>query len=456
MTLFEADENQNPRDFTQVAADAPLAARARPERLDELVGQKHLLAEGSPLRASIERDELFSFIMYGPAGSGKTTLASLIARTTRHHFETLSAVTASVKDLRRIGEQARERRRATGRRTVLFVDEIHRFNKAQQDSFLPFVESGDLLLIGATTENPFFELNSPLLSRAPVFQFEPLTEDDLYELLERAVERNLLTPDEKPFKADPEALRLIAQQAAGDARFALNALEMASQFAIFREAALLELEDAQKALSKQRLPYDKSGDEHYNLASAFIKSLRGSDPDAALYYMARMMEAGEEVRFIARRLVISAAEDVGLADPVALLVANAAAQAVDFVGWPEARILLAEAAVYICNAEKSNSACVGIDNALAAVRAGITGQAPRSLRDSSYPGAAKLGAGKGYLYPHDFPGAFVKQQYLPEDVGEVSFYIPKLLGQERKMAERLVQRWGDRYRPADSGEKEEQ
>ncbi len=300
MTLFEADENQNPRDFTQVAADAPLAARARPERLDELVGQRHLLAEGSPLRASIERDELFSFIMYGPAGSGKTTLASLIARITRHHFETLSAVTASVKDLRRIGEQARERRRATGRRTVLFVDEIHRFNKAQQDSFLPFVESGDLLLIGATTENPFFELNSPLLSRAPVFQFEPLTEEDLYELLERAVERHLLTPDEKPFKGDPEALRLIAQQAAGDARFALNALEMASQFAIFREAALLELEDAQKALSKQRLPYDKSGDEHYNLASAFIKSLRGSDPDAALYYMARMMEAGEEVRFIAR------------------------------------------------------------------------------------------------------------------------------------------------------------
>ncbi len=351
MSLFESEKTTaKAEDFAAPHTGAPLAVRARPTRLEDFVGQQHLLAEGAPLRRAIERDELFSFIMYGPPGSGKTTLAYLIARSSKHHFETLSAIEASAKDLRRLGHEARARLKATGKRTVLFVDEIHRFNKAQQDSFLPFVEAGDLVLIGATTENPFFELNSPLLSRAPVFQFEPLQKSDLLQLLHRALEQVLAAESDEPLTAEEEALDFLAERAAGDARFALNGLERAAQFARQRQSTTIALSDVEQALNRQRLPYDKSGDEHYDLASAFIKSIRGSDADAALYYMARMLEGGEDPRFLARRLVISASEDIGLADPVALLVAVAAAQAVEFVGLPEARINLAEVVIYLCGA----------------------------------------------------------------------------------------------------------
>jgi putative ATPase len=405
---------------------APLAARMRPRTLDEFVGQEKILGPGTLLRRRIERDELRSAIFWGPPGCGKSTLALLIARHTKAHFEPFSAVTGGVADVRKIIDAARARRRAYGRRTILFVDEIHRFNKAQQDAFLPHVEDGTIILIGATTENPYFSINGPLLSRARLFRFEPLGDEAVCALVRRALadpERGLGALD---LELAPEAEEHLVAVADGDARRALSALELAALSAepdadgrrhLTREAVA-------QATQGRALSYDRAGDAHYDAISAFIKSMRGSDPDAAVYWMARMIAAGEDPRFIARRMVIHAAEDVGLADPTALLVATAAAQAVELVGLPEAQIPMTEAAIYIAAAPKSNAVVEAMHRANADVAERRPAPVPVHLRDTSYPGAKRLGHGKGYQYPHDFPGNVVEQEYLPEGAQSRPYYEP--------------------------------
>jgi len=417
----------------------PLAARMRPRTLEEFVGQEHIVGPGSLLRRAIERDELSSAIFWGPAGCGKSTLAFIIAETTSAHFETFSAVTSGVADVRRAIKGATERRRIRGQRTILFVDEIHRFNKAQQDAFLPHVEDGTIILIGATTENPYFEVNSPLISRSRIFRFEPLTAGQVRELVERALndaERGLgsLNP-----AVDEDALAHIVDVSNGDARCALNAIELAvmttSPGADGRRHVTLHI--AEDAIQQRVLSYDKDGDEHYDTISAFIKSMRGSDPDAAVYWLARMLAAGEDPKFIARRIIIQAAEDVGNADPMALVVATAAAQAVQFVGMPEAQIPLAQAAIYLACAPKSNASYKAISRAMKDISERRPAPVPMHLRDSSYPGAAKLGHGKGYKYPHDAPGGYVAQEYLPEGTKSQPYYEPTDRGHEAKFKKRL-------------------
>lgn len=427
------------------ALPAPLAARMRPRELDEFVGQGTILGQGRLLRRMIERDELRSAIFFGPPGCGKSTLAALIARRTQAHFETFSAVTAGVADVRKAIEAARRRRTGPGgQRTILFVDEIHRFNRAQQDAFLPHVEDGTIVLIGATTENPFFALNGPLLSRSRLFRFEPLTDDDLRTLIRRALtdrERGLGAL-EASLDADAEAH--LIDSASGDARFALSALEWASVAAEAdaegRRRVTREL--AEEAVQRRVLGYDREGDNHYDAISAFIKSMRGSDPDAAVYWMARMIQAGEDPRFIARRMVIHAAEDVGMADPQALVVATAAAQALEFVGLPEAQIPMTQAAIYIATAPKSNAVVNAMHRANADVRTRRPAAVPAHLRDASYPGAKRLGHGKGYLYPHDYPEGHVEQVYLPEGAASGPYYEPTEHGYEARVRERLL-RWKD-------------
>ena len=425
--------------FGDDAPAAPLAYRMRPRDLDEYVGQQHLVGPGRLLRRLIEADRLSSVIFYGPPGCGKTALAELIAARTRAAFERLNAVTSGVADIRGVLERARERRRLHRQRTVLFIDEIHRFNKAQQDALLPAVEDGTIILIGATTENPFFTVNAPLVSRSRVFRFEALGDDDVRRLLERALadqERGLAHL--KP-RVDDDALAHLVNVANGDARSALNALEMAVLSTEPGDDGTrhVTLAVAAEAVQRRALVYDRDGDAHYDTISAFIKSMRGSDPDATLYWLARMLEAGEDPRFIARRIVIHASEDVGLADPNALVVATAAAQAVELVGLPEARLNLAQAALYIATAPKSNSVYKGINAALRDVRERRAGPVPIHLRDASYPGAKRLGHGRGYLYPHDYPGHHVAQRYLPEDMPDVTYYEPSDQGYERRIAERL-------------------
>jgi putative ATPase len=400
---------------------APLALRLRPRTLEEFLGQTHILGEGSALRLAIEEDRVSSMILYGPPGSGKTTLARVVANTTGADFEERSAVSASVADVRSVIAAARERLGATGQRTILFLDEIHRFNKAQQDALLPAVEEGLVTLIGATTENPYFEVNSALLSRVQLYELEPLGEEELETIIRRgATELSANVPG--------ELVPLIARRAGGDARNALNILELAWQTAAADQAALAEghVEDAAR---KRPLVYDKGGDAHYDFISAFIKSMRGSDPDAALYYLAAMLEGGEDARYVARRMIVLASEDVGNADPRALLVAVAAAQAVEHVGLPEARLNLAQAAIYLARAPKSNAVIQALGAATRDVREHGHLRPPQALRDAHYRGAKKLGRGQGYIYPHSDPSGF-DVDHLPDDLKGRRYYTPSGEGEE--------------------------
>jgi putative ATPase len=421
----------------QLQARAPLAARMRPTSLDDIVGQSHILGPGKPLRVLIERDRLTSAIIWGPAGTGKTTLANVIARATSKAFVSLSAVTATVKDVRETVAVAQERLGQYGQGTILFLDEVHRFNKAQQDALLPAVESGVLVLIGATTENPFFEVNPPLLSRSTLFRLEPLDHEAIGELLRRglAVEGASITD---------EAMAHLVNIANGDGRHALTTLEVAIALAAARAAhqggeAVVELADAEAAAGAKSLRYGE--DEHYDVISAFIKSIRGSDVDAGLYWLARMLEAGEDARFIARRLVILASEDIGMADSMSLVVADAAARAVEFVGLPEAQLNLAHAVVHLATAPKSNRSYLALSRAQeAARRTRGAGLVPMHLRDAHYRGAAKLGHGKGYQYPHDDPTGWVEQNYRPAEVADDIYYEPSEHGREAVIAERMAAR----------------
>ena len=405
----------------RVPAHAPLAARLRPRTLEGFVGQRHVLAEGSALRRAIESDRVRSAIFYGPPGSGKTTLARIVAETTGAWFEELSAVSASVADVRRVIAEARERLGAYGRRTILFLDEIHRFNKAQQDALLPAVEENLVTLIGATTENPYFEVNSALISRSQVYELESLSEEDLAELVRRgAAELEADVPD--------EVAHAIARRAGGDARYALGILELAWETAGDGHGPLTE-EAVDDAARKRPLVYDKTGDAHYDTISAFIKSMRGSDPDAAVYYLASMLAGGEDPRYIARRMIVLASEDIGNADPRALLVAVAAAQAVEHVGLPEVRLTLAQAAIYLARAPKSNRSYLAIRAASADVAEYGNLRPPPALRDASIPAQRKLGHGKGYVYPHDDPAGF-EVDYLPDELKGRRYYEPSGNGEE--------------------------
>jgi putative ATPase len=441
--LFSAPVEKSPDEKIASASDTfknqPLAARMRPRNLDEYAGQSHILGPGQLLRRAIEADRIQSLIFYGPPGTGKTSLAQIIARQTKSKFERLSGVESNVADMRRVLSAAANRLENTGATTILFIDEIHRFNKSQQDVLLPDVESGVIRLIGATTHNPFFFVNSPLVSRSQIFELRPLTEDDLFALLQRA-----LADDERglgylKISADENALRHLAKLADGDARKALNSLEIAALTTSPDQTGTIKitLEVAEQSIQKKAVVYDGDGDAHYDTISAFIKSMRGSDPDAALYWLAKMIHAGEDPRFIARRIVICAAEDVGLADPMALVLANAALAAAEFVGWPEAQIPLAEATIYLATANKSNSAVVAIAAALADVRSGRTLAVPEHLRDGHYAGAKKLGHGVGYEYAHDGKEHFVAQDYLGADK---IYYEPTEQGVEKKIKER-VEKW---------------
>ena len=415
--------------------ESPLASRMRPETLDQVVGQKHIVGPGTLLYRAIKADQLGSIIFYGPPGTGKTTLAKVIAHTTKAEFCQINATVAGKKDMEEVVQKAKDTLGMYGRRTILFVDEIHRFNKSQQDYLLPFVEDGTLILIGATTENPYFEVNGALLSRSRIFELKALEKEDILELLHRAV-----TDVEKgmgSYRAvlDEDAADFLADVANGDARAALNALELGVLTTPRAEDGKIhiDLEVAQECIQKRAVRYDKDGDNHYDTISAFIKSMRGSDPDAAVYYLGRMLYAGEDIKFIARRIMIHAAEDVGMADPQALNVAVSAAQAVERIGMPEARIILAEAVIYIASAPKSNSVISAIDQAMEAVRSEKTRPVPVHLKDTHYKGAEKLGHGAGYLYPHDFPGHYVKQQYLPDGMEGRTFYHPSDEGFEKEV-----------------------
>ncbi len=427
-----------PKDLFAAAAQdrlvrqAPLAARLRPRSLDEVVGQEHLLGPGKPLRVLIESDRLSSVILWGPPGTGKTTIAQVIASTTQKAFEHLSAVSASVKDVREVAARAEERLGQLERGTILFLDEVHRFNKAQQDALLPSVETGLLVLIGATTENPYFEVNPPLLSRSTLFRLQPLGNDAITKLLGRGL-------DAENAAIDDTALEMLVERSAGDGRHALTSLEVAVALAGERAMpAVVQVPDVEAALGTKAIRYGR--DDHYDVISAFIKSMRGSDPDAALYWLAHMLEAGEDARFIARRMVILASEDVGMADPRALLIADAAARAVEFVGLPEAQLSLAHAAIYLATAPKSNSVITSLGRARKDVTERGGGEVPNHLRDASYRAASSLGHGEGYAYPHDDPRGWTEQQYRPDAVAASVYYRPSDHGYEARVADDMRER----------------
>jgi putative ATPase len=424
----------------RLARQAPLAARLRPVRLDDVVGQEHLLGPGRPLRALIDADRLSSVILWGPPGTGKTTIAQLIARTTAKAFEQLSAVSASVKDVREVAARAQDRLGQREQGTILFLDEVHRFNKAQQDALLPSVESGLLVLIGATTENPFFEVNPPLLSRSTLFRLELLSGEALGRLVARGLDAEGATIDD-------DALDLLVDRAAGDGRHLLTSLEVAVALARERvEPPVVAVADVEAALGTKALRYGR--DDHYDVISAFIKSIRGSDPDAGLYWLARMLEAGEDARFIARRLVILASEDIGMADSTSLVVADAAARAVEFVGLPEAQLNLAHAVVHLATAPKSNRVTLALGRARADVKEQAAGEVPAHLRDAHYKGAKSLGHGKGYDYPHDHPEGWVDQQHRPAELEGRVYYEPSPHGAEEQVRQRMDQRRQPQRPPA--------
>lgn len=414
--------------FAQTVAK-PLADRMRPQKLNDFIGQEKVVGVGSPLRRMIERDQLQSVLFYGPPGTGKTTLAHVIANTTGERFVAVNAVASGVPELRKLIEEARKLQLNGMGRTIVFIDEIHRFNKAQQDVLLPCVENGTIILIGATTENPFFEVNSPLLSRMKVIRLERLGTESVKKILERAINDEEHGLGYRKIIATDEALEALADFSGGDARIGLNLLEQA-EFMLADDEKEINSEVLRSVLGDAFQRYDKKGDQHYDIVSAFIKSMRGSDADAALHYLARMLEGGEDVRFIARRIVICAAEDVGNADPMALVLANAAAQAAHFVGLPEAQIPLAQAVCYIAKAPKSNSCYVGIYNARQDVKRAST-SVPKHLRDAHYPGAKSLGHGLDYKYPHNYHGGWVEQQYLPDELLGRKYYEPKDIGNEK-------------------------
>jgi putative ATPase len=450
--LFNPDSSDSA--WAGLSPNAPLAARFRPRNLDEYIGQTHLLAPGKPLRRLIEADRLASLILFGPPGVGKTSLAEVIARRTECHFERLNGVEATVSDLRRVLAAAVTRQKINGRRTVLFIDEIHRFNKSQQDVLLPDVEAGSVRLIGATTHNPSFYINGPLVSRSQIFQLEPLTTADLSLLIDKALtdpERGL---GHKKIELKPDARAHLIATAEGDARRTLNGLEIAALTTSPSPDGIVHLDAAaiEECVQKKRVLYDKDEDQHYDTISAFIKSVRGSDPDSALYWLAKMLEAGEDPRFIARRLIILASEDIGLADPQGLVIAVAAFQAVDFIGLPEGKLTLAHATLYLALAPKSNSATIGIGEASAAVQKGEQVQVPAYLRDAHYPGAKRLGHGEGYLYSHDFPGAISPQRY---GIAPGRFYHPTDNGYEIRLKARLAEWDKLRQQPPPKREKEQ-
>ena len=418
--------------------ESPLASRMRPTTLEEVVGQQHIIGKGKLLYRAIKADKLSSLIFYGPPGTGKTTLAKVIANTTSAEFKQINATVAGKKDMEEVVKAAKDLQGMYGKKTILFIDEIHRFNKGQQDYLLPFVEDGTLILIGATTENPYFEVNGALLSRSVIFELKPLSKEDIEELIRRAVY------DQRGMGAyqaqiEPDALEFLADIAGGDARAALNAVELGVMTTQRSEDGKihLTLEVAQECIQKRAVKYDKTGDNHYDTISAFIKSMRGSDPDAAVYYLARMLYAGESVTFIARRMMICASEDVGNADPQALTVAVSASQAVERLGMPEARIVLSQAALYVATAPKSNSAICAIDEAMEAVKNQHAMPVPVHLRDRHYKGAEALGHGDGYKYAHDYPNHYVRQQYLPDGMEGQTFYCPSENGYERQIQEHM-------------------
>ncbi len=418
MDLFEYMRNN------AKSKESPLASRMRPEKLEEMVGQKHILGENKLLYRAIKADKLSSVIFYGPPGTGKTTLAKVIANTSDSEFRQINATVAGKKDMEEVVNAAKDSLGMYGKRTILFVDEIHRFNKGQQDYLLPFVEDGTIILIGATTENPYFEVNSALISRSTIFELKELDKEDIKILINRAMSDEVKGMGAYGAKMSEDAIDFLADIANGDARTALNAVELAVLTTDRRADGVIHIDiDTIEECVQQRNPrYDKSGDNHYDTISAFIKSMRGSDPDAAIYYLARMLNAGESVTFIARRIMICAAEDVGLADPQALVVAVSAAEAVHQLGMPEARIPLAEAVLYIANAPKGNAAYMAIDKALDFVKREPAYQIPAYLKDAHYGGAKELGHGIGYKYPHDYEGHYVEQQYLPDEIKDVKFF----------------------------------
>ena len=435
--------------------EAPLAARMRPRTLDEVVGQEEIIGKGKLLYRAIQADRLSSIVLYGPPGVGKTTLAKVIANTTSADFHQVNATIAGKKDMEQVVETAKQNLGGYNRKTILFIDEIHRFNKAQQDYLLPFVEDGTLILIGATTENPYFEVNGALLSRSRIFELKPLTRENILTLIHRA-----FTSDRgvKSYGADitEEAAEFLADVADGDARAALNAVELG---VLTTQPSAdgkihIDLKVAEECIQKKSIRYDKTGDNHYDTIAAFIESMCGSDADAAIYYLARMLSAGEDVKFIARRMMIAASEEVGNADPMAICVAAAAAQAVERTGMPEGRIILAQAAAYIASAPKSNSAYLGIDKAMQVVRETGNLPIPPYLQDSSYKGAAKLGRGVGYKYAHNYPNHWVEQQYLPDAIKDMRFYEPNDIGHEQAFKEyfRKIGKDPERYQYKDPAE----
>ncbi len=435
MDLFEyARENS-------MKKESPLASRLRPETLEEIVGQKHILGKDKLLYRAIKADKLGSLIFYGPPGVGKTTIARVIANTTSAEFKSINATVAGKKDMEEVVAEAQNNMGMYGRKTILFIDEIHRFNKSQQDYLLPFVEDGSIVMIGATTENPYFEVNGALISRSRIFELKALEKADIKELVYRAVYDEKKGMGSYRAEIDEDAADFLADVANGDARNALNAIELGVLTTERSEDGKihLTLEVAQECIQKRVVKYDKDGDNHYDTVSAFIKSMRGSDPDAAVYYLARMLYAGEDIKFIARRIMICASEDVGNADPNALVVATSAAMAVERIGMPEARIILAQAVNYVACAPKSNASYLSINKAMEYVETHKSDQIPAHLRDAHYKGASKLGHGDRYLYAHDYPNHYVKQQYLPEELDGMHFYEPEEIGHERIIKEYFKQ-----------------
>lgn len=430
-SLFDMNREQ------EMKKESPLAMRMRPETLEDFVGQEDIVAPGKLLYRAIKADKLTSLIFFGPPGTGKTTLAKIVANTTKSYFEQLNAVTSGVADIRRVVEEAKNRKGMYGQRTILFIDEIHRFNKSQQDAMLPYVEDGTVILIGATTENPYYEVNDALISRSTIFRLKPLTEDAIRKLVKRCISDENKGLGAYDITISDEAMDHIVNIANGDARSALNAIELA---ALTTERGSdgkihIDLKAAEECIQKRAVNYEKKGENHYDTISAFIKSMRGSDPDAVLHYLAKMLYAGEDPKFIARRIMICSAEDVGNADPNALVVATAAATAVQMIGMPEARIILSQAALYVACAPKSNSSEAGIDKAMRDVENKKTGAVPLHLRNDAFKGAKDWGYGVGYKYPHNYEGNYVEQQYLPDELKDAQYYFPSDNGHEKKARE---------------------